>query len=156
MADTTFVDNVTVSAADWFNDVNRLQYTIFDDPATAEDALAALQKKGADIASAATINLDTATGDFVHITGSTGPVTAITLASGDACVTVFDSTPTLTYNATTLILPTSANIVAAAGDVAVWRGDGAGNARCILYMRRDGSALSGGVSAATQAEQETG
>ena len=33
MADTTFTDNVTVTAADWFNDVNRLHYTILGDPA---------------------------------------------------------------------------------------------------------------------------
>src|SRR3990167_2125625 len=116
MADTTFVDNVTVSAADWFNDVNRLQYTIFDDPATAEDALAALQKKGADVASAATINLDTATGDFVHVTGTT-TITAVTLTSGDACVVVFDGALTLTHHATTLILPQGVNITTAAGDV---------------------------------------
>lgn len=145
MADTTFTNAITLTDAEWFNDLNDLYYTTLGGQAgtalAAEDALAALQKKGADIASAATINLDTATGDFVHITGSTGPVTAITLASGDQCVTVFDSTPTLTYNATTLILPTSANIVAAAGDAAIWRGDGAGNARCIAYFRRTGAAL---------------
>lgn len=34
MADTTFTDGVTVTAADWFNDVNRLHYTIFGDPST--------------------------------------------------------------------------------------------------------------------------
>lgn len=42
MADTTFVDGSTLTAADWFNDVNRLHYTIFGDPATlatAKDAL---------------------------------------------------------------------------------------------------------------------
>lgn len=141
MSDTTFTNAVTLTDADWFNDVNRLHYTIFGDPATAEDALAALQKKGADIASAATINLDTATGDFVHITGSTGPITAITLASGDHVTTVFDSTPTITHHATTLILPTGANIVAAANDIAIWRGDGSGNTRCVAYMRATGATV---------------
>jgi len=33
MADTTFVNAVTLSDADWFNDLNRLHYTIFGDPA---------------------------------------------------------------------------------------------------------------------------
>lgn len=33
MADTTFVNGTTLSDADWFNDVNRLHYTIFGDPA---------------------------------------------------------------------------------------------------------------------------
>ncbi len=33
MADTTFTNNVTLTDADWFQDVNRLHYTIFGDPA---------------------------------------------------------------------------------------------------------------------------
>ena len=33
MADTTFVDGATLTDDDWFNDVNRLHYTILDDPA---------------------------------------------------------------------------------------------------------------------------
>lgn len=35
MADTTFVNAATLTDADWFNDVNRLHYTIFGDPANA-------------------------------------------------------------------------------------------------------------------------
>lgn len=42
MADTTFVNGVTLTDADWFNDVNRLHYTIFSDPANAVTALANL------------------------------------------------------------------------------------------------------------------
>jgi hypothetical protein len=38
VADTTFVNTVTLSDADWFNDLNRLHYTIFGDP--ADDAAA--------------------------------------------------------------------------------------------------------------------
>jgi hypothetical protein len=34
VADTTFVNTVTLSDADWFNDVNRLHYTYFGDPAS--------------------------------------------------------------------------------------------------------------------------
>lgn len=34
MADTTYVNGVTLTDADWFNDVNRLHYTIFGDPST--------------------------------------------------------------------------------------------------------------------------
>lgn len=32
MADTSFTNGVTLSDSDWFNDVNRLHYTIFGDP----------------------------------------------------------------------------------------------------------------------------
>lgn len=42
MSDTTFVNTVTLSDEDWFNDVNRLHYTIFGDPADAAAAAAAL------------------------------------------------------------------------------------------------------------------
>ncbi len=49
MADTVFVNGVTLTDSDWMNDVNRLHYTIFADPANlgavrttlaASDALA--------------------------------------------------------------------------------------------------------------------
>lgn len=42
MADTTFVNGVTLTDEDWFNDVNRLHYTIFGDPSNAVTALANL------------------------------------------------------------------------------------------------------------------
>jgi len=96
--------------------------------------------KGADIASAATINLTTATGNLIHITGTT-TITAITIPSGAEREVVFDGVLTLTYNATTLILPTAANIITAAGDTATIRGDGSGNARVVKYQRANGQPL---------------
>lgn len=96
--------------------------------------------KGADVASAATINLTTATGNLVHITGTT-TITAITIPSGADRTLVFDGVLTLTHNATTLILPTGANITTAAGDSCVVRGDGSGNARVVSYQRANGNAL---------------
>lgn len=39
MSDTTFTNGVTLTDADWFNDVNRLHYTIFGDPATGSAAI---------------------------------------------------------------------------------------------------------------------
>lgn len=38
MSDTTFTNGVTLTDADWFNDVNRLHYTIFGDPANDAEA----------------------------------------------------------------------------------------------------------------------
>jgi len=96
--------------------------------------------KGADIASAATINLTTATGNLVHVTGTT-TITAITIPNGAEREIVFDGTLTLTHNATTLILPTGTNITTAAGDCATVRGDGSGNARVVKYERASGQAL---------------
>lgn len=40
MSDTTFTNGVTLTDADWFNDVNRLHYTIFNDPADLPAAFA--------------------------------------------------------------------------------------------------------------------
>lgn len=100
------------------------------------------QAKGANIASAGTINLNTTTGDYVHVTGAV-TITAITLNSGRSITVVFDGALTLTHNATTLILPTGANIVTAAGDTMVVRGDGLGNTRVISYNRANGDTIFG-------------
>jgi hypothetical protein len=109
------------------------------------------QAKGADIASAATVNLDAATGDFVHITGTT-TITAITLASGKEATVVFDGALTLTHNATTLILPGGASITTAAGDRAIFRGDGSGNVRCIAYVKANGQSITLPFPQATTAQ----
>jgi hypothetical protein len=95
------------------------------------------ESKGANIACAPTIDLSAATGNLVHITGSTGPVTDITIASGAEYSIVWDSTPTITHNASKIILPTGANITVAAGDQWDIRGDGANVARVKIH-RADG------------------
>lgn len=98
------------------------------------------EAKGANIASAPTINLSTSTGNLIHITGVT-TITAITIPSGAERTLVFDGILTLTHNATTLILPTGANITTAVNDTCKVRGDGSGNARVVSYERADGTAL---------------
>jgi len=80
--------------------------------------------KGANIASAATINLTTATGNLVHITGTT-TITAITIPVGAKRTVIFDGALTLTHSAA-LLLPGGANIVTTAGARAVVVGDTAG------------------------------
>jgi hypothetical protein len=97
------------------------------------------EAQGSDIASAGTVNLTTATGNYVHITGTT-TITAITLAQGAERTVVFDGALTLT-NGASLLLPTSANITTAAGDTAVFRGEAAGVVRCVAYVRKDGTSL---------------
>src|SRR5690606_23158234 len=59
--------------------------------------------------------------------------------------------PLITHNGTSLILPTGANIQAAAGDVAIFVSLGSGNWYCANY-----SPASGPVGIASQAEAETG
>ena len=95
--------------------------------------------KSANIASAATTDLSTATGNYVHVTGSTGPITSLgTLQAGARIHITFDSTPTLTHNATSLILPGKANIVCEANDTALFESEGAGNWRCMEFIRANG------------------
>lgn len=113
-----------------------------------------IYRKGTAVASAATTNIWNVAGDYVHITGSTGPITSFGTApyAGDQRTIVFDSTPTITYDATSLILPGAANIVAAAGDRAVVRADTTANMIVVAYTRATGVPVSG---IATQAIMET-
>ena len=94
--------------------------------------------KGADIASASTINLTAATGNGVHVTGTTA-ITAVTLGSGMWRLVVFDGILTLTHHATNNNLPGGANITTAAGDRALYWGDGT-TAYCMAYIKASGKA----------------
>lgn len=86
---------------------------------------------GSDIASAGTLNLETAIGDLVDVTGTT-TITAITLSDGHERTVRFTSSLTLT-NGASLVLPGGANIITAAGDFAVFRGYAAGVVRAVSY-----------------------
>lgn len=89
--------------------------------------------KGSNVASATTINLSSATGDYVHITGTT-TIATIRLNVGEERTVVFDGVLTLT-NSSSLILWGS-DIVTAAGDVAIFRGDATtGEVRLVSYQR---------------------
>ena len=90
---------------------------------------------GTAIASASTINLDTATGNRVHITGTTA-ITTVTLTRGPRTV-IFDGILTLTHNATTNNLPGAANITTAAGDRAIYESDGT-TVYCVSYIKVNG------------------
>ncbi|WP_295855909.1 hypothetical protein [uncultured Xylophilus sp.] len=98
------------------------------------------EARGASIPSAATLDLNAATGNFLHITG-TNAVTAVTLAPGAARTVIFDAALPLTHSAT-LQLPGLANIVTAPGDRATFRGDSGGVVHCI-YDRLDGKPIVG-------------
>lgn len=99
------------------------------------------EAKATNIASASTTDIGAATGNLVHVTGTTTITALGTVQAGTARTVVFDGALTLTHNATSLILPTGANIVTAAGDAAQFRSEGSGNWRCVGYMRASGVAL---------------
>lgn len=99
--------------------------------------------KGSDIASSGTTNIAGATGNYVHITGTT-TITAFGTAQAGTWRSVrFAGILTLTHNSTSLILPTGANITTAAGDTAIFISEGSGNWRCVSYQRADGTSLAG-------------
>ena len=97
--------------------------------------------KGADLASAATVNLAAATGNTVHITGTTTITALGTVAAGAEFTLIFDGALTLTHNATSLILQGATNLTTAAGDVLAFVSEGSGNWREL--SRRLAAAASG-------------
>jgi hypothetical protein len=92
--------------------------------------------KGANIASDTTVNLTTATGNGVHITGTT-TITGVTLGSGMWRLVIFDGALTLTHHATNNNLPGGANITTAANDRALYWADGT-TVYCVAYQKASG------------------
>lgn len=114
-------------------------------------SIAINEAKGADISSATTPNITSASGNMVHITGTTTITGFATGQAGIRRVLVFDGILTFTHNSTSLILPTGANITTAAGDTCVMISEGSGNWRCTSYQRKDGTALVGSTPTPTNA-----
>lgn len=105
----------------------------------ATNAFAAAQNwaRGADIASAATTDIGAAGGNYVTITGTTTITALGTVQAGTWRLVRFAGALTLNHNATSLILPTTADITTVAGDTALFVSEGSGNWRCAMYMRGD-------------------
>ena len=117
--------------------ISTTQFKLTRYPYTAVDF-----PKGADISSATgTINLNTATGNIVHITGTT-TITVVTLTRGPRTV-IFDDALTLTHHATNNHLPGAANITTAAGDRAIYWSDGT-TVYCVSYIKANGQSVAGG------------
>jgi hypothetical protein len=83
--------------------------------------------KGSDIASATTTDIGAATAEMVDVTGTTTITGLGTIAAGIVRTVRFTGVLTLTHNATSLILPNSANITTAANRTAIFRSLGSGN-----------------------------
>lgn len=113
---------------------------------TAYAALDALTVAGADIASSGTTDIAGGTGLYITITGTTTITAFGTAAAGVVRILKFSGALILTHNATSLILPTGANITTTAGDVVTMVSLGSGNWRCASYMRADGSSLSSSLA----------
>jgi hypothetical protein len=108
-----------------------------------------LGRKGTAIASASTVDLSAATGDFVDVSGTTTITALGTMNAGIFRVVRFTGALTLTHNATSLILPGSANITTTNGDIATFRSLGSGNWVCVGYTKASGASIIGVSSIAT-------
>ena len=104
------------------------------------------------IASATTTDIGAATANYISVTGSTTITGLGTIASGARRMVTFAGALTLTYNATSLILPGAASITTAAGDTAEFVSLGSGNWRCLAYTKASGApVVSGGLANFTEA-----
>ena len=97
--------------------------------------------KWADVASATTTDIWAVEGNLLDITWTTA-ITGLWTANAWTEKTLqFDWILTLTYNATSLILPTSANITTAVWDTAIFISLWSGNWLCTNYQRKNWTAL---------------
>ena len=120
-----------------------------DNIAAGDDYLRSIQailkaqvSTGGAITAASTITPD-ASGQYYVVSGSTG-ISAIASTNswnGRIIVLEFSSSPIITHNGTSLILPGAANITAAAGDVAGFVQESSGNWRCVFYQKANGQAV---------------
>lgn len=100
----------------------------------------------ATIASASTVDLGSVNTERVAISGTT-TITSFGTGARQRKIVRFTGILTLTYNATSLILPTAASITTAAGDVGIFTSDSSGNWRCASYLKADGTAIAATSSA---------
>lgn len=107
-----------------------ITFTEFTVSATISNALLAM---GTNVASATTTDLGAADSDYVTVTGTT-TITGLGSTTTKNHVWVkFSGALTLTHNATSLILPTGANITTVAGDVAEFVRISGSNWQCVGY-----------------------
>jgi hypothetical protein len=96
-----------------------------------------IANQGSDISSVggAPAICGTGTSIYAKVTGTTTITSFGTAAAGCWRIVTFTGALTLTHNATSLILPSAANITTAAGDVIGAVSEGSGNWRVITYSR---------------------
>ena len=109
-----------------------------------------------DVASAGTTDIGAAASNNVRITGTTTITSFGTAANGITRQLRFAAALTLTYNATSLILPGGANIIAAAGDTATAVSLGSGNWVVVDYTAATTAGARAVIGAAPQPQTATG
>lgn len=101
------------------------------------------------LAAASTVDLASANGNYVSITGAGATISSLGSGTdGQRRLVRFVGVNTLVHGTSSIILPGDANIVTAADDLAEFycRGSGAGW-RCLYYTRKNGVPLAGAPDA---------
>lgn len=93
---------------------------------------------GTAIASAATLNLSTVTGNLVHVTGS-NPISAATMIAGKDVWVIYDATIVLNYHATNHKLMGGANVTVGPGAMGFYTYDG--TTVRVAILRENGKAV---------------
>jgi hypothetical protein len=99
------------------------------------------EAKGTDIASGTTTDIGAATGNYVEITGTNTIASFGTIQAGTIRYIRFMGALTITYNATSMILPGARDIKTTAGDRAIFVSLGSGNWVCISFLKVSGLVL---------------
>lgn len=95
------------------------------------------------VTSAATTDIGASPTTRVVINGSTGPITSLGTVANKLRIVRLASTPTLTHNATTLVIPGGANVVGEANDRFIAVSDSSGNWLIVSYVRASGKSVIG-------------
>ena len=147
---TLFPDNNSqlISPADlrsWLDD-GTTSFVTQKDKSTLENAI--FENQGSTLAAGATVDLNTATGNYLHISG-TGTINSFgTCPAGSRFILMFEAAATLTYNGTSLIIPGGTNKTVVAGDCCMIVSEGSGNWRIVGYFVAAGAG-SGTVTSIT-------
>jgi hypothetical protein len=154
---TLFPDNNTqeISPADlrsWLEDATT-SFVTQKDKSTLENAI--FENQGTTLPSAGVVNLNSATGNYLHISGTTTINSFGTCPAGARFILMFEGILILTYNATSLIIPGLANKTTAAGDCCMIISEGSGNWRIVGYFAISGSG-GGGSGTVTSITAGTG
>lgn len=147
---TNFPDNTSqlispFDLRDWITD-GIDSFVTQKDVSTFENAF--YECRGSTLTAAATVHLALATGNFVHVSGTTTITSFGNLPAGSRFIVCFDDAVVVTYNATSLLIPGAANITTTAGDCMMLISEGSGNWRVVGYFPGSGLPV-GTVTAVT-------
>jgi hypothetical protein len=125
-----------ISPADlrsWLDD-GTTSFVTQKDKSTLENAI--FENKGSTLTAASTVDLNSATGNYIHING-TPPITINSFGicpAGARFVLMFETAVTMTYNVTSLIIPGGTDKTVVAGDCCMIISEGGGNWRIVGYF----------------------